>query len=87
MFNFFVEIKSGLGEIQKKYNIVNVSGKLVYIEGHKGLSILSKELICLKIKKGNIKIEGQNLILKEIYDECAKITGIIEKIEVFDAEN
>lgn len=87
MFNFFNEIKSCVGEIKNKYNIVNMSGKLVYIEGHKGLSLLSKTVICLRIKKGSIKVEGQNLILKELYDECVKISGIIEKIEVFDAEN
>lgn len=87
MFNFFDEIKSCVKDINNKYNIVNVSGKLVYIEGHKGLSVLSKELICLRIKKGNIKIEGSNLQLKELYDECVKISGKIDKVEVFDAEN
>lgn len=87
MFNFFNEIKSCVGEINKKYNIVNMSGKLVYIEGHKGLSLLSKTMICLKIKKGNIKVEGRDLILQELFEECVKISGKIEKIEVFDAEN
>ena len=87
MFNFFDEIKSCVKNINNKYNIVNMSGKLVYIEGHKGLSVLSKEMICLRVKKGSIKIEGRELILKELYDECVKISGIIEKIEVFDAEN
>ena len=87
MFNFFNEIKSCVGEIKNKYNIVNMSGKLVYVEGHKGLALLSKNIICLKIKKGSIKVEGENLSLKELYEECVKISGKIEKIEVFDAEN
>lgn len=89
MFNFFDEIKSCVKniEIKNKYNIVNVSGKIVYIEGHKGLSLLSKAVMCLKIKKGSIKIEGENLVLRELYDECVKISGKIQKIEVFDAEN
>ncbi len=89
MFNFFDEIKSCIKniDIKNKYNIVNVSGKLVYVEGHKGLSVLSKEMISLRIKKGTIKIEGEELILRELYDECVKISGKIQKIEVFDAEN
>ena len=87
MFNFFDEIKSCIKDMKNKYNIVNMSGKLVYIEGQKGLSLLSKEIIVLRIKKGSVKIEGQDLILKELYDECVKISGVIEKIEVFDAEN
>ncbi len=87
MFNFFNEIKSCVGEIKQNYNIVNMSGKLVYIEGHRGLSLLSKTKICLKIRKGNIKVEGQDLIMKELFEECVKISGKIEKIEVFDAEN
>lgn len=87
MFNFFNEIKSCVGEIKNKYNIVNMSGKLIYVEGHKGLALLSKNIICLKIKKGSIKVEGENLSLKELYEECVKISGKIEKIEVFDAEN
>ena len=64
-----------------------MSGKLVYVEGHKGLSLLSKEKICLSVKKGTIKIEGRDLMLRELYDECVKISGFIEKIEVLDAEN
>jgi len=87
VFNFFDEIKSCIKDMKNKYNIVNMSGKLVYIEGQKGLSLLSKEIIVLRIKKGSVKIEGQDLILKELYDECVKISGVIEKIEVFDAEN
>ena len=58
-----------------------------YVEGHKGLDLLSKNLICLKLKKGRIKIEGKDFVLRELYDDCIKISGKIEKIEVFDAEN
>jgi len=89
MFNFFDEIKSCVKKIDfnHQYNIVNVSGKIVYVEGHKGLDLLSKNLICLKLKKGRIKIEGKDFVLRELYDDCIKISGKIEKIEVFDAEN
>lgn len=87
MFNFFDEIKKGMKDINfsNQFNIVNVSGKLAYVEGHKGLALLSKEKINLNLKKGKVSIEGEDLILRELYDECVKISGKIKKIEVFDA--
>ena len=87
MFNFFDEIKSGIKNLEftNQFNVVNVSGKIAYVEGHKGLSLLSKEKVKLKLKKGEISIEGENLVLRELYDECVKISGKIIKIEVFDA--
>ena len=87
MFNFFDEIKAGMKEINlyNQFNIVNVSGKMVYVEGHKGLALLSKEKISLNLKKGSVLVEGEELVLRELYDECVKISGKIKKIEVFDA--
>jgi sporulation protein YqfC len=87
VFNFFNEIKEGIKNINvtNEYNIVNVSGRLVYIEGHKGLLILSKEKMNLKLKKGYISVLGHDLVLSELYDQCIKISGKIQKIEVFDA--
>lgn len=86
MFNFFDEIKSGVKNLDVKdgYNIVNISGKICYVEGHKGLKILSNERVVLIVKNANISIEGKNLVLRELYDECIKISGNIQKIEVFD---
>ena len=52
MFNFFSEIKKELKlpKFEDEYNIVNLNGRAVYIEGHKGLVSLSKEMIRLKVK-------------------------------------
>lgn len=88
MFNFFNEIKSGIKnlDIKNSYNIVNVSGKICYIEGHKGLKVLSRDVIVVAIKNGDIKVTGKDLVLRELYDECIKISGKIKNIEVEDAQ-
>ena len=83
MFNFFNEIK----QVNKKfdltggYNLVNVSGKIIYVEGHKGINVISKEIISFKVKNGRIIVEGENLILSELTEDTIKITGIIKKVE------
>ena len=87
MFNFFDEIKGKLGKIDENFyndfNIVNLSGKLLYIEGHKGLTILSSDMIALKVKKGRIVVEGRNLIMKELTENTILIEGYISKVEMF----
>ena len=86
MFNFFNELKKTLShyspQIIDSYHLVNVSGKMLYIEGHLGLISLSKESIKLKIKNGCVIIEGEGLILSELTDSTMKIVGNIKKTEV-----
>jgi len=85
MFNFFNEI----AEIAKKskdialdnFNIINLSGKIVYVEGHMGLITLSKETVSFKIKKGVVMIQGKDLILAELSENTIKICGEIKKME------
>lgn len=85
MFNFFNEIKENLKNPKnlelEGFNIINLSGHLLYVEGHLGLVTLSKELISFKVKKGVIMVEGQDMILSELSDNTLKICGIIKKIE------
>lgn len=83
MFNFFDEIKSKSQEQLHDFNIVNMSGKLVYVEGHLGLTILSENLISFKIKSGKIVIEGENLFLSELTNNTLVIKGKIIKTEQF----
>ncbi len=87
MFNFFEEIKKGVSGLQpnllNSYNIINISGKILYIEGHTGLTTLSKEMISFKIKNGRIVVEGKNMILQELTDNTMKIVGEIVKVEAF----
>ncbi len=87
MFNFFDELKGNLKKIEQSvlnnYNIINLSGKILYVEGHQGLTILSDNVIVFKIKKGRIEVNGQNLILSELTQNTLKIEGDIKKVEEF----
>ena len=87
MFNFFNEIKNKIGEIDSdlynNYNIINVSGKLLYVEGHKGVTIISPDMISFKIKSGRVVVDGKKMFLKEITDNTLLIQGDINKMEIF----
>ncbi len=84
MFNFFDELKKSLNNenLIDRYNIVNVSGKILYVEGHTGICQLSKEVISFKVKGGIVIVEGSGLILNELMEKTLKITGEIKKVEV-----
>ncbi len=83
MFNFFKEImgKVDADVLPNSFNIVNVAGRLLYLEGHLGLQELSKELVVLKIKGGCVHICGQQLSLAELSENTVKIAGKICKVE------
>lgn len=85
MFNFLNEIKDNLKNPKDysfdSFNIINISGNLLYVEGHLGLVTLSKELISFKVKRGVIMVEGVDMILAELNENTIKITGKIKKVE------
>ena len=87
MFNFFDEIKNKAGSIDgdlyNDFNIVNISGRLLYVEGHLGLTILSSTTIAFKIKKGRVVVDGENLFLRELTYNTLLIQGKIQKTEMF----
>ena len=84
MFNFFSEIKKELKlqDFEGGYNIVNLNGKAIYIEGQKGLISLSDAQIMVKVKEKIISVIGNDLKLKEITKETISIIGEITKTEV-----
>ena len=84
MFNFFDEIKKELkiGENDGGYQIVDIGGKAVYVEGHLGVLKLSDELIMFKTKKKIISVSGRGLKLKILTKTTLSIAGEIESIEV-----
>lgn len=85
MFNFFNEVKQGVKDFQFTggYNLVNISGKVVYVEGHKGIVTISKELMIFKVKDGRITIQGKDMILAELSENTLKISGIIKIVEAY----
>ncbi len=84
MFNFFDEVKNLKNmTITDKYNIVNISGQILYVEGHLGLTNLSKENISFRVKGGRVVVEGTNMMLAELSENTLKIVGEIKKVEAF----
>ena len=85
MFNFLNEVKQNLKAPKEldlnSFNIINISGHLLYVEGHMGLVTLSKELISFKVKKAVILVEGQDMVLSELNENTIKICGNIKKVE------
>lgn len=85
MFNFFDAIKkensSLLGEYHK-YNVVLVGGRLLYIEGHKGLLKMEEDIISLKIKGGVLTVKGDDLFLKSMTKDTIVIGGKVNDINL-----
>ena len=85
MFNFFNEIKENLKNTNRMeldiFNLVNISGRILYAEGHIGLVTLSKEIISFKVKRAVVIVEGKDLVLAELSENTLKICGQIKKVE------
>jgi len=83
MFNFFNEIKAKCASLKDKnsYQLVLISNSCLYIEGFVCVSFFSNECIVLKVREGALKIEGQELYIKEMADGTIMIVGNINKVE------
>ena len=84
MFNFFDELKKTTNFKPNEmgdYQIITISGKLLYVEGHKGLVMFSKEEIVFRVASGKISVQGSDLLLKELTDKTLCISGKIVKVE------
>ena len=84
VFNFFNELaldyNLNIGEYNQ-FNLVNLSNRLVYIEGQKGIIKIATACITFRVKKGVISVFGQNLTIKRITDTTLVISGEIKQIE------
>ncbi len=60
-----------------------MSGMLMYVEGHQGLTVLSTKMIAFKVKKGRYVVEGEDLKLSELTENTMIIQGKIVKTELF----
>lgn len=84
MFNFFAEIKKELKlpQSEETYQCVFIGGKILYVEGHKGLVTLSEQLIMFKTKNKIISVSGEKLKLKILSKTTLSVMGEIEHIEI-----
>ena len=87
MFNFFNEIKNKAVNIDHNllsdYNIINFSSKILYVEGHLGVTIITKEMVAFKVKRGRVEVSGEDLFLNELTDNTLLLQGKISKMEIF----
>lgn len=84
MFNFFEEMATMFGINLGKYdsfNLVNISNKLMYVEGQKGIIKITPDCITFRVKNGVISVFGQNLTIKRIAENVLVIQGEIKQVE------
>lgn len=86
MFNFFEEIKNKArkNKVLSDYNIILISGKLLYIEGHIGLVNISPTLIVLKVRGARIEIVGENLYINELTENTMTIEGNVGEVKKYE---
>lgn len=72
---------------------LGIGGKVIisgdnrmYVENHKGMYKYKEQEIWLGYEKGGLKIEGQNLKLREISRNYVEILGVVEKISLEEKE-
>lgn len=69
-------------EILSGFRVVMLSNNAVYIEGINKIITLSKECVVFKLKKGCIKINGDNLVIKDLNIGSVMVVGKILGVEV-----
>lgn len=65
------------------YRLIDIGGKFFYVEGHGGITTLTKKEIAFKIKKKTLTLLGDDLTIKYYDDKTAIVEGKIFKTEVF----
>ena len=58
-----------------------MSNQLIYIEGQKGVSLISDTKISVRVKNFKINITGIDLIIKRITQSTITIVGKISQVE------
>lgn len=81
--NLIGEIFSKLKIKECDYQLVNVSGKAVYISGHKGIVVFSDKQMVFKLKnRKTLMVVGKELSIIEMDEASALIGGEIISLEV-----
>lgn len=80
--NIFTKIMEIPKEVVVDLPLISMTGnEELTIENYKGVIEYSEERIRINTAKGVIKIEGRNLLLREITDDDIEVTGTILKLE------
>lgn len=83
MFNFFEEVKKRAknNRLLTDYNILLVSGRLLYVEGHCGVTIINPTLIAFRVKGTRFEVSGRGLEITELTDNTILIEGEICEVK------
>ena len=85
MFSFFSEVAemSGLPFeiLTNGFRVINFSNKAVYIENFKSILQFQTTEVGLKMKKGMMKVLGQDLVIRNLNENTVLVVGKIEKVE------
>jgi sporulation protein YqfC len=85
MFNFLNDINDLLQvpitNTFSDYKYVNLSGKVIYVQGYKDVLTFSQTNIILKLKSGELNITGENLNIKDLNLNSIVIEGVIKIVE------
>ncbi|MBR4003166.1 MAG: YabP/YqfC family sporulation protein [Clostridia bacterium] len=86
MYDFFEEIVnlSGLplDIFNKGFRVVNLSNRTVFIEGFVNIVSFESTEIIIKLKRGIVKVQGENLKIKNMNLETILIVGSITNLEI-----
>ena len=86
MYDFFEEIinLSGLplDIFNKGFRVVNLSNRTVFIEGFVNIVSFESTEIIIKLKRGIVKVQGENLKIKNMNLETILIVGSIINLEI-----
>jgi len=75
-------VTNELGVTLKEYRYINIGGKMVYVEGQKGISNLTRDEISFKVNKKNCTIKGSDLYIKYYDNSTAIVCGSIVSVVV-----
>lgn len=86
MYDFFEEIVnlSGLplDIFNKGFRVINLSNRTVFIEGFVNIVSFESTEIIIKLKRGIVKVQGENLKIKNMNLETILIVGSITNLEI-----
>lgn len=69
-------------EVMLNLPLISLTGKEeLSIENYKGIMEYGEETIRVNTAAGTIKIQGKELLLKQLTAECIVITGVILRVE------
>lgn len=75
-------VSKELGVTLKEYRYTNIGGKMIYLEGQRGIVTLTKEEVSFKLKTKTFTIKGTDLFIKYYDNNTALVYGSIVSVVV-----